>query len=135
MVYFGGLNKGLWIPVIVNFALLLTYFSILQDFLTGFILLSNIFWGFFGKDLLIQKYLEKNYYPKHSKCFLKRESTINLSKKKKKMKLVSIIDYGCGNIRSVFNAFNAISEKKNIKVLVTTKKKKLKNQITLYFLE
>jgi len=34
------------------------------------------------------------------------------------MKLVSIIDYGCGNIRSVFNAFNAIREKKNIKILV-----------------
>ena len=30
------------------------------------------------------------------------------------MKLISIIDYGCGNIRSVFNAFNAIREKKNI---------------------
>ena len=45
------------------------------------------------------------------------------------MKLVSIIDYGCGNIRSVFNAFNAIREKKNIKILVTSKKKKLKELI------
>ena len=43
------------------------------------------------------------------------------------MKLVSIIDYGCGNIRSVFNAFNAIREKKNIKVLVTNKEKEIKN--------
>ena len=42
------------------------------------------------------------------------------------MKLVSIIDYGCGNIRSVFNAFNAIREKKNIKVLVTSKEKEIK---------
>ena len=42
------------------------------------------------------------------------------------MKLVSIIDYGCGNIRSVFNAFNAIREKKNIKVLVTRQEKEIK---------
>jgi len=42
------------------------------------------------------------------------------------MKLVSIIDYGCGNIRSVFNAFNAIREKKNINVLVTSKEKEIK---------
>ena len=55
-----------------------------------------------------------------------RESIINLSNKKIKMKLVSIIDYGCGNIRSVFNAFNAIREKKNIKVLVTNKEKEIK---------
>ena len=42
------------------------------------------------------------------------------------MKLVSIIDYGCGNIRSVFNAFNAIREKKNIKVIVTSKEEEIK---------
>ena len=42
------------------------------------------------------------------------------------MKLVSIIDYGCGNIRSVFNAFNAIRENKNVKVLVTSKEQEIK---------
>ena len=42
------------------------------------------------------------------------------------MKLVSIIDYGCGNIRSVFNAFNAIIEKKKIKILVTNNEKDIK---------
>ncbi|MAZ46700.1 MAG: imidazole glycerol phosphate synthase subunit HisH [Rickettsiales bacterium] len=42
------------------------------------------------------------------------------------MKLVSIIDYGCGNIRSVFNAFNAVREKKNIKVLVTNNEKEIR---------
>ena len=42
------------------------------------------------------------------------------------MKLVSIIDYGCGNIRSVFNAFNAIREKKNIKVIVTSNEEEIK---------
>ena len=42
------------------------------------------------------------------------------------MKLVSIIDYGCGNIRSVFNAFNAIREKNNVKVFVTNKEEVIK---------
>ena len=42
------------------------------------------------------------------------------------MKFVSIIDYGCGNIRSVFNAFNAIREKKNIQVLVTNEEREIK---------
>ncbi len=42
------------------------------------------------------------------------------------MKLVSIIDYGCGNIRSVFNAFNAIRENKNISVRVTNKEEEIK---------
>ena len=34
-------------------------------FLIGFILISNIFWGCFGKDLLIQKYLKNNYSPQN----------------------------------------------------------------------
>ena len=39
------------------------------------------------------------------------------------MKLVTIIDYGSGNIKSVFNAFNLLSEKKkNFKVLISSKK-------------
>ena len=42
------------------------------------------------------------------------------------MKLVSIIDYGCGNIKSVFNALNAIREKTNIKILVTNEEKEIK---------
>ena len=62
---FWGLNKGLWIPVIVNLALLLILNFYSADLLTGFILLSNIFWGFFGKDLLILKYLKKNYSPQN----------------------------------------------------------------------
>ena len=62
---FWGLNKGLWVPVIVNFALLLILSVYSADFLTGFILLSNVFWGFFGKDLLIQKYLKKSYSPQN----------------------------------------------------------------------
>ena len=28
------------------------------------------------------------------------------------MSLLTIIDYGCGNIKSVYNAFNLISKKK-----------------------
>ena len=71
---FWGLNKGLWVPVIVNFALLLILSFYSADLLTGFVLLSNIFWGFFGKDLLIQKYLKNNYSP---------QSVINASTKDK----------------------------------------------------
>ena len=71
---FWGLNKGLWIPVILNFALLLILGFYSTDFLTGVILLSNIFWGFFGKDLLIQKYLKHNYSP---------QNVINASTKEK----------------------------------------------------
>ena len=62
---FWGFNKGLWLPASINFLLLLILSFYSSEFLTGFILLSNIFWGFFGKDLLIQKYLEKNYSPKN----------------------------------------------------------------------
>ncbi len=36
------------------------------------------------------------------------------------MKKISIIDYGCGNIKSVFNALNAIREKKELKITVTS---------------
>ena len=71
---FWGLNKGLWIPVIVNLALLLILNFYSADLLTGFIFLSNIFWGFFGKDLLIQKYLRNNYSP---------QNIINASSKEK----------------------------------------------------
>ena len=43
------------------------------------------------------------------------------------MKLVSIIDYGCGNIKSVFNAFNAIHEKNNLRIQITSKENEIKN--------
>ena len=80
---FWGLNKGLWGPVIVNFVLFLILSFYSADLLTGFIFLSNIFWGFFGKDLLIQKYLKKKLFStKYSKCFIRRESTVNSSNKK-----------------------------------------------------
>tara|TARA_B100000963_G_scaffold326750_1_gene314046 strand:+ start:2074 stop:2406 length:333 start_codon:yes stop_codon:yes gene_type:complete len=62
---FWGLNKGLWGPVLVNFSLILILSVYSSDFIVGFILISNIFWGFFGKDLLIQKYLKDNYSPQN----------------------------------------------------------------------
>jgi glutamine amidotransferase len=42
------------------------------------------------------------------------------------MKLLTIIDYGSGNIKSVYNAFNLISKKK-FKVIISSKKADLKN--------
>ena len=43
------------------------------------------------------------------------------------MKLVSIIDYGCGNIKSVFNAFSAIQDKKNLRIQITSRESEIKN--------
>tara|TARA_E500000331_G_C16973713_1_gene590408 strand:- start:5 stop:361 length:357 start_codon:yes stop_codon:yes gene_type:complete len=62
---FWGLNKELWAPVMINFSLILILSLYSPGFIIGFILISNIFWGFFGKDLLIQKYLKKNYSPQN----------------------------------------------------------------------
>ena len=71
---FWGLNKGLWVPVMINISLLLILRVSSEGFTMGFILISNIFWGFFGKDLLIQKYLKHNYSP---------QNVINASTKEK----------------------------------------------------
>ena len=38
------------------------------------------------------------------------------------MNLLTIIDYGCGNIRSVYNAFNLISKKKKLKIVISSHK-------------
>ena len=42
------------------------------------------------------------------------------------MKLLTIIDYGSGNIKSVFNAFNLISQKKKLKVIISSKESDIK---------
>ena len=48
------------------------------------------------------------------------------------MKLVTIIDYGTGNIKSVFNALNLLSErKKNFKVLISSNKSDIRNSTHL----
>ena len=62
---FWGLSKGLWGPVVINFSLISILSLYSSDFTLGFIIISNIFWGFFGKDLLIQKYLKNNYSPQN----------------------------------------------------------------------
>ena len=41
------------------------------------------------------------------------------------MKKIAIIDYGCGNIRSVYNAFNLVGQKINLEVNVTSEKKQI----------
>ncbi len=41
------------------------------------------------------------------------------------MSLLTIIDYGCGNIKSVYNAFNLISKKK-LKILISSKESDIK---------
>ena len=51
---FWGLSKGLWGPVVINFSLIsiLSVFS--SDFTLGFIVISNIFWGFLVKICLFK---------------------------------------------------------------------------------
>ncbi len=71
---FWGLNKELWAPVMINISLILILSVYSSDFTIGSFLISNIFWGFFGKDLLIQKYLRNNYSP---------QNIINASSKEK----------------------------------------------------
>ena len=81
---FWGLNKGLWLPVSINFLLLLILSFYSSDFLTGFILFSNIYWGFFGKDLLIQKYLEQNYSPENIVSANSKEKALLIHQTKNK---------------------------------------------------
>jgi len=38
------------------------------------------------------------------------------------MNLLTIVDYGCGNIRSVYNAFNLISKQKKLKIVISSNK-------------
>lgn len=38
------------------------------------------------------------------------------------MNLLTIIDYGCGNIRSVYNAFNLISKQKKLRIVISSNK-------------
>jgi len=38
------------------------------------------------------------------------------------MNLLTIIDYGCGNIRSVYDAFNLISKQKKLKIVISSNK-------------
>ena len=41
------------------------------------------------------------------------------------MKKIAIIDYGCGNIRSVYNAFNLVGQKINLEINVTSEKRQI----------
>ena len=58
----------LWIPCLLGIfiIILLTFIfkSLGFEYLYFFIgLLTNLFWGAFGRDLLLQKHINKNYYP------------------------------------------------------------------------
>ena len=81
---FWGLSKGLWGPVVINLLLILIFGVYSSDFTLGFIIISNIFWGFFGKDLLIQKYLEKNYSPKNIVNATSKEKALLIHQTKNK---------------------------------------------------
>ena len=59
---FWGIFKGLWLEGLTwMFIIYITYF--LAPELFFFFLGSATFWGFFGKDLYIQKLISLNYEP------------------------------------------------------------------------
>ena len=59
-VYTWGFGKPQFL--IFSFLSFFEYFA--ENSIITFILISNIFWGFFGKDIYIQKLLNENYLPK-----------------------------------------------------------------------
>ena len=61
---FWGIYMGLWEASIFNLLLLSFFEYFAENSIITFILISNIFWGFFGKDIYIQKLLNENYLPK-----------------------------------------------------------------------
>ena len=98
----------------------ITYF-LAPELFFFFILVSATFWGFFGKDLYIQKLISLNYKPTDIVTSNSPKKAILIFLSKNKMKLLTIIDYGSGNIKSVYNAFNLISENK-IKIIISSSK-------------
>ncbi len=62
--FFRGALMGLWTEIFINLILLFIFINISKDLTLFFLFLSNIFWGFFGKDLYIQKLLKNSYFPK-----------------------------------------------------------------------
>ena len=58
-----GIFKGLWFEGLIWLWLMNFAIFIAPPFSFLFILTSSIFWGFFGKDIYIQKLLESGYIP------------------------------------------------------------------------
>ena len=66
-----GIFKGLWFEGLVWFWLINFAIYIMPQMSFLFILTSSIFWGFFGKDIYIQKLLDSDFIPEDiivSKC-------------------------------------------------------------------
>jgi|TARA_B000000441_G_C21493814_1_gene205387 hypothetical protein len=71
-----GIYKGLWEASIFNLLLLSFFGYFAENSIIIFILISNVFWGFFGKDMYIQKLLNKNYLPKSALNAPSREKAL-----------------------------------------------------------
>ena len=63
-----GLLNNTWIYAFLNLSVGVLIFFFLNNSLIAFILLSNIFWGFFGKDLRIQEIIFSNFKVKNMVC-------------------------------------------------------------------
>ena len=58
-----GAFKGLWMEVLISIVLINLTLNFAPEFTVFTLLISSIFWGFFGKDLYIQKLLKQSYTP------------------------------------------------------------------------
>ena len=58
-----GIFKGLWMEVFISIIFIYLAIYLAPELSFFSILISSIFWGFFGKDLYIQKLLKLNYMP------------------------------------------------------------------------
>ncbi len=59
---------SLWAHCVIGIICLFCIISILiefelQNLIMFFIFLSNFFWGFFGRDLLIYRFIDNKFYP------------------------------------------------------------------------
>ena len=58
-----GIFKGIWFESLIWFWLISFAIYVVPEFSFLFILTSSTFWGFFGKDIYIQKLLDSDYIP------------------------------------------------------------------------
>ena len=63
-----GLVNNTWFYAFLNLSVGVFIYFFLNNSLVVFILLSNIFWGFFGKDLRIQEIIFSNFKFKKMVC-------------------------------------------------------------------
>ena len=64
--FFWGIYKQLWLPVIINLSIILIMSFYSTGFISGFVLISNIFLGFFWQRLTYPKIFKNRLFSR--KC-------------------------------------------------------------------